>query len=58
MIANTKHCFSECVRVKDQQKNLVDNLLLILNEYKKNAITSFNCWFSSDYRRNSFGLTL
>ena len=58
MIANTKHCFSECVRVKDQQKNLVDNLLLILNEHKKNAITSFKWWFSSDYRRNSFGPTL
>ena len=33
-------------------------LLLILNEHKKNAITSFNWWFSSDYRQNSFGPTL
>ena len=58
VIANTKHCFTDCIHAKNQQKILVDNLLPILNTHLKNSITSFNWWFSTNYRRNSFGPTL
>ena len=53
--ANTKHCFTDCIYAKNQQKILVNTLLLTLNEHRKDSIISFNWWFSTDYRRNSFG---
>jgi ribonuclease HI len=56
--ANTKHCFTDCVHVKDQQKKLVDIILLTLNEHRKSSILSFNWWFSTDYKRASFGPSL
>ena len=53
--ANTKHCFTDCIYAKNQQKILVNTLLLTLNEHRKDSIISFNWWFSTNYRWNSFG---
>ena len=39
-VANTKHCFTDCIHVKNQQKKLVDTLLLTLNEHRK----ELNCF--------------
>ena len=53
--ANTKHCFSDCVLIQSSLEELAQRIILLFNSHKKDAITGFSWWFSTNKKKNTFG---
>jgi hypothetical protein len=54
-IANTEHCFSTCFLIQPSLEDLAQRILLLFNSHKAQGITEFSWWFSTNYRKNTFG---